>query len=152
MALLTGGQTFSLQKQGAAQTPGPLASTGGPPAQSGAAGGSPQDRQLAQFLMSSSWCSFSYSQTSGSTSTRRNTFQADGTLLLNSNYEGGTVNAQGGASVNIGGATPAVSPASSRAVVRRAGRWKGGNFRSISAADSSSCHYRSAGIRTVTRS
>jgi hypothetical protein len=64
---------------------------------------SQQDQQLAQLLLSSPWCSFSYSQSSGRTSTSRNTFSSDGTLRVSSSSEGGTVNQSGGSSVDLGG-------------------------------------------------
>lgn len=67
-----------------------------------ASAGSPQDQQLRDLLLSSAWCSFSYSQTSGSTNTSRNVFLADGRLLVNSNHEGGTVNQYGGGSTPSG--------------------------------------------------
>jgi hypothetical protein len=57
---------------------------------------SQHDQQLAQLLLSSPWCSFSYSQSSGRTSTSRNTFSPDGTLHVSSSSEGGTVNQSGG--------------------------------------------------------
>lgn len=78
---------------------GPVASAA-PPAPAAA---SPQDRQLRDFLLSSPWCSFSYSQASGSTSTSRNVFLANGTLLIGTNYEGGTTNQNGGGNVDVGG-------------------------------------------------
>ena len=64
--------------------------------------GTPQDQQLRQLLLSSPWCSFSYSQTSGSTHTSRNVFYADGRLAVNTNYEGGTVNQFGGGNTATG--------------------------------------------------
>ncbi len=79
-----------------AATPAPA-----PPAPRAAAG-SAQDQQLRDLLLSSAWCSFSYSQTSGSTSTSRNVFLADGRLLVNTNHEGGTVNQYGGGSTPNG--------------------------------------------------
>ena len=65
-------------------------------------GGTAQDQQLRQLLLSSPWCSFSYSQTSGSTHTSRSVFYADGRLAVNTNYEGGTVNSAGGGNVGTG--------------------------------------------------
>lgn len=65
-------------------------------------GKSSQDQQLAQLLLSSAWCSFSYSQSSGRTSTSRNTFTPDGRLQVSTSSEGGTVNQFGG-SVGPGG-------------------------------------------------
>lgn len=70
-----------------------------PPAPGGV---TPQDQQLRQLLLSSPWCSFSYSQTSGSTHTSRNVFYADGRLAINTNSEGGTVNQFGGGNTATG--------------------------------------------------
>jgi hypothetical protein len=68
-----------------------------------------QDQQLAQLLLSSPWCSFSYSQSSGRTSTSRNRFSSDGTVQVSSSLEGGTVNQSAG-SVDPGrGATGSLS-------------------------------------------
>ncbi|MDZ4863290.1 MAG: hypothetical protein SGJ01_07570 [Gemmatimonadota bacterium] len=83
---------------------GPVA-TAPPPGRSpapAASGGTPQDQQLRQLLLSSPWCSFSYSQTSGSTHTSHNVFYADGRLAVNTNYEGGTVNPSGGGNTATG--------------------------------------------------
>ncbi len=68
-----------------------------------ASAGTAQDQQLRQLLLSSAWCSFSYSQTSGSTSSSRSLFLADGRLQVGSSQEGGTVNQNGGGSVDLGG-------------------------------------------------
>lgn len=73
-----------------------------PPAPPAAPSGTAQDQQLRQLLLSSPWCSFSYSQTSGSTSTSRNVFHPDGRLSVNTNREGGTVNQYGGSSTPSG--------------------------------------------------
>lgn len=81
----------------------PGAAAPAPPAEGPATGGTAQDRQLTQLLLSSPWCSFSYSQTSGATNTSRNVFLPDGRLQTSTNYEGGTVNQQGGSTVNLGG-------------------------------------------------
>jgi hypothetical protein len=59
-------------------------------------GKSSQDQQLAKLLLSSPWCSFSYSQSGGRTSTSRNTFAPDGRLHISSSSEGGPVNQFGG--------------------------------------------------------
>lgn len=91
----------------AVPAPAPQAAPPGasaPPA-GAAAGGGTQDRQLTQLLLSSAWCSFSYSQTSGATNTSRSVFLPDGRLQTGTNYEGGTVNQQGGGNVNLGGGT-----------------------------------------------
>lgn len=72
------------------------------PAPPAPGGGTPQDQPLRQLLLSSSWCSFSYSQTSGSTHTSRNVFYADGRLAINTNSEGGTVNQFGGGNTATG--------------------------------------------------
>ena len=70
-------------------------------ASGGAVDGSAQDQRLAQLLLSSAWCSFSYK--SGYTSQSRNQFHRDGTLSVSTNSEGGTVNQYGGGNVDIGG-------------------------------------------------
>ncbi|MEO8634568.1 MAG: hypothetical protein ABI587_04730 [Gemmatimonadales bacterium] len=83
---------------------GPLATTpprGQAPVPA-AGGGTPQDQQVRQLLLSSPWCSFTYSQTSGATHTSRNVFYADGRLAVNTNAEGGTVNQFGGGNVGTG--------------------------------------------------
>jgi hypothetical protein len=76
---------------------------GQPLAQPQAAGGSPQDVQVRQLLLSRAWCSFSYSQTSGTSRTTRAVFRPDGILSFGSGAEtyssgaGGTVAGQHGA-------------------------------------------------------
>jgi hypothetical protein len=82
--------------------PAPVAPPSRPPG-GAPAGATAQDRQLSQLLLSSPWCSFSYSQVSGATNTSRNVFLPDGRLEASTNYEGGTVNQQGGSTVNLGG-------------------------------------------------
>ncbi len=44
--------------------------------------------QLAELLLSSLWCSFSYNKISGASSTKRVQFRSDGTWLEWSRYEG----------------------------------------------------------------
>jgi len=78
----------------------PRAPTAAPAPQ---AAGSPQDQQLRNFLLSSAWCSFSYNQRTGSSSTSRNVFLANGILMIGTNREGGTVNQNGGGNVDLGG-------------------------------------------------
>ena len=105
LAVTLNGQTFQLAREDRA--PGPAVGAivpraGGPSgAPGGAVGGSAQDQQLAQLLLSSAWCSFSYK--SGYTNQSRNVFHRDGTLSINTNAEGGTVNQYGGGNVDIGG-------------------------------------------------
>ncbi len=82
-----------------AAPPAPRAAAAPPPAPAR----SPQDEQLRQFLLSSAWCSFSYSQTSGTTHTSRNVFLQNGILLIGTNREGGTTNQSGGGTVDLGG-------------------------------------------------
>ena len=79
----------------AAQAPGqsPMQSMGGVAAPAGARVGataqhdSPQDAQSRQVLMSSAWCSFTYNKTSGTSTTRRAVFRADGILSIGGGAE-----------------------------------------------------------------
>lgn len=84
MAMRTGGQAVG-------PTGGPAVGRsggGGQPDAAGAvAGNSPVDRQLAQLLLRSAWCSFSYNQTSGTTSTERIVFRQDGSGARSSGRE-----------------------------------------------------------------
>jgi hypothetical protein len=50
-------------------------------------GGSPQDAQLRQLLLSSAWCSFTYNQHTGTSTTRRVVFRPDGLMLTNAGGE-----------------------------------------------------------------
>lgn len=45
------------------------------------------DQEISQFLMSSPWCYFRYSEAGGTTSTRRGLFGADGVLTVTSDHE-----------------------------------------------------------------
>ncbi|MBI4500897.1 MAG: hypothetical protein HY700_07015 [Gemmatimonadetes bacterium] len=47
----------------------------------------PQDQQIAQLMLRSPWCSFSYNQTTGTTNTERVVYQPDGTGYLSSGAE-----------------------------------------------------------------
>src|SRR5688500_2899420 len=47
----------------------------------------PANDQLSQLLLSSAWCSFSYSSASGTTRTTRVVFSADGTWSMGGNRE-----------------------------------------------------------------
>ncbi|MES2260408.1 MAG: hypothetical protein V4724_17945 [Pseudomonadota bacterium] len=66
----------------------------------GAQSGSPQDTQSREVLMSTAWCSFTYSKVSGTSTTRRVVFRRDGTLTVAGGAEtyssgyGGTVSGQ----------------------------------------------------------
>jgi hypothetical protein len=84
------GANLMLQRQsGSAAAVG--AGTAGPPAPKAGGRGSvaatTQDRQLAQFLMSSRWCSFSYSQTSGTSHTERVQYFPNGTVTQSTGGE-----------------------------------------------------------------
>lgn len=68
------GIPIPLERSGAAK----MERTQAPPAQSD---------QLSQLLLSSAWCSFSYSSASGTTRTTRVVFSADGTWSLGGNRE-----------------------------------------------------------------
>ena len=48
------------------------------------------DEQISQALMGTSWCSFSYNQTSGRSRNQRATFQSSGILQVASRSEGGS--------------------------------------------------------------
>jgi hypothetical protein len=105
LAVSLNGQTFQLTRgdraldQTGAAVPRSGAAEGS--ATGGADGGGAQDQQLAQLLLSSAWCSFSYK--SGYTTQSRNQFHRDGTLSVSTGSEGGTVNQYGGGNVDIGG-------------------------------------------------
>jgi hypothetical protein len=109
--LSTAGTTYMLQKSGApARAANPLAGASGN-AQAGsapAAGGSTalattaQDQQIARLLLSSAWCSFSYSGGStysggsyGTTRTTRAVFSQDGTVRQTSGGESTNSGANG---------------------------------------------------------
>ena len=62
LSLLSDGQTFTLQRQGTSPGPTPSAAAATPTGQS------PQDTRIAQLLLSSKWCHFSYSGVAGSSS------------------------------------------------------------------------------------
>jgi hypothetical protein len=71
----------------------------GPAGQTGQAGGSvansAQDQQIAQLLMANRWCSFSYNQTSGRTSTEQVQFNRDGTATRGARSETQSSNPNG---------------------------------------------------------
>ncbi len=81
----------------------------GSTARGGVSGASGPDRQLAQLLTSSAWCSFSYSgagagSSSGTTSTERVVFRADGSGTRTSGRESYYANPDGSAyGSNLGG-------------------------------------------------
>jgi hypothetical protein len=52
-----------------------------------AAGGNPQDAQARQILLNSAWCSFTYNKVSGTSTTRRVVFRADGVMAINGGAE-----------------------------------------------------------------
>lgn len=52
-----------------------------------AAAATGQDAQIRQFLMANAWCSFSYNQRSGTSSSSRIVFREDGTVTQSSNRE-----------------------------------------------------------------
>jgi hypothetical protein len=99
LSLTSAGQTYVLSRAGSAAA----AADPAPPPSGGSVGGGPQDQQLAQLLLSSPWCSLTYSQTSGRSSTIRSVFTPDGLLSVSTNSEGGTVNQHGGGMVALGG-------------------------------------------------
>lgn len=103
LAILSDGQTVMLQRQGAGggmgqspmMPPGPMTQQG--PAMGGAGGGAGGNTQLGQLLLSSKWCSFSYSGTSdnsgsGSSHSSKVQFFPDGTAVQTTGgetYSGG---------------------------------------------------------------
>lgn len=99
-AVATAPPAAAAPRSGGAARPGPA--PGGTAAAPSGGNGSAEDQQLRQLLLGSAWCSFSYSQASGSTNTSRNVFLADGRLLVNTSHEGGTVNQYGGGSTPNG--------------------------------------------------
>ena len=66
------------QPQGMGQGMGQQQGMGGGSA-NGQLGATAQDRQIVQLILRSAWCSFSYSQTSGTSHTERVVYRADGT-------------------------------------------------------------------------
>jgi hypothetical protein len=100
MYLAAGGRVHVLQRraaEGRADAPG---RTGEPAPGGGALAAGAQDQQIARLLLSNAWCSFRYSQTSGTSSSERVQFFPDGTVAQGSNTEtyssgrGGTVAGQ----------------------------------------------------------
>lgn len=89
MQFAAGNQTFMLQRQGGAMAGAQMSAPMGgvPGGQAAPGGGSPQDQQITQLMVRSAWCSFSYSQTSGASSTERVTFRPDGTGSISSGAE-----------------------------------------------------------------
>jgi len=73
------------------QAPAPVPA----PARSAPVASTAQDQQAAQFLMANRWCSFSYSQTSGSTSTEQVQFNQDGTATRSGQRETQSSNPNG---------------------------------------------------------
>lgn len=53
------------------------------------------DAEISQALMRTSWCSFSYNQTTGYSRSQRATFQDGGILHVSSSAEGGSSGASG---------------------------------------------------------
>ncbi|MFI5280828.1 MAG: hypothetical protein ACHQU1_10045 [Gemmatimonadales bacterium] len=83
------GANITLQRQS-----GSAAVAGSPPASPapkaggrGSVAATPQDRQLAQLLLSSRWCAFSYSQTSGTSHTERVQYFSNGTVTQSTGGE-----------------------------------------------------------------
>jgi len=104
LAILSDGQTVMLQRQGGGamgQSPmmpqGPTTQPGSPMGGGNGGGGVGGNTQLGQLLLSSKWCSFSYSGTSdnsgsGSSHTSRVQFFPDGTVVQTTggeSYSGG---------------------------------------------------------------
>lgn len=85
LSLVSDGQTFTLQRQGTSSGPTPSAAAGAP------TGMGPQDTRIAQLLLSSKWCHFSYSGVSGSSSgssyTETVVFSPDGGMVVQTGGE-----------------------------------------------------------------
>src|SRR5439155_598649 len=83
----SGGQTNQLERRGTGGS-GPSLSAGpsGATAPAGQPGTDQASQQLTQLLTSSSWCSFSYSATSGSSNTSKSTFRPDGILVIGTGH------------------------------------------------------------------
>ena len=62
----------------------PAQATAAPPA---AVGGNPQDAQGRQLLTGSAWCSMTYNQASGTSTTRKVVFRPDGVMLVSGGGE-----------------------------------------------------------------
>ena len=60
------------------------------------------DQEISQFLMSSPWCYFRYSEAGGTTSTRRGQFGADGMLSVQSE---GEIYSSGSGGTYVGGSS-----------------------------------------------
>ncbi len=58
-----------------------------PQAGSAPGAGSPQDQKARQVLMSSAWCSFTYNQHTGTSTTRKVVFRPDGVMTINGGAE-----------------------------------------------------------------
>lgn len=90
MQLAAGGQVYVMERRGTA-APGDRGTVSAAPgAAGGVAGNSAQDRQLAQLLMRSAWCSFSYVSgggSSGRSSSERVVFRQDGSGARSSGGE-----------------------------------------------------------------
>ena len=76
-----------------------------PQAGAGAPGAAAQDAQARQILLSSAWCSFTYSQVSGTSTTRKVVFRPDGVMTVNGGaetYSSGAAGSYAGQSATSG--------------------------------------------------
>jgi hypothetical protein len=99
--------------------------------------GNPQDAQARQILMSSAWCSFTYNKVSGTSTTHRVLFRADGVMTINGGaetYSSGTGGTYAGQSNNAS-----------------AMRWKFENLRLL-IDDRSGAGYQDIGLTSTTNS
>ena len=79
MVLATNDGTVQLQRTGGAMAaPGGMQGGMAAPGAGGGIAATGQDGQIAQLLLSSAWCYFTYSQTSGTSHTERVVFRGDG--------------------------------------------------------------------------
>lgn len=107
VSLATGGVAHLLARADAPAPANPLAAAATPAANTNALAATPQDQQIASLLLSSAWCSFSYSGgstftggTAGTTRTARTVFRADGTVTQTNNSETTNTGAPGNIYLN----------------------------------------------------
>lgn len=110
LQLAAGGALYVLQRRGTGgQGDGATGMTGGGGAAGGVTGTGTQDRQLAQLLMRSAWCSFSYVSgggSSGRSSSERVVFRQDGSGARSSGGESYYSGPNGSVAGQSGGGEP----------------------------------------------
>ena len=108
LTLMSDGQTYALERQGAGVSANPLAGGASQPQGGSAGASSAQDQQLTQLLLSSRWCHFSYSavpgtSSSGSSYSETVTFSQDGTVVIQTGGESYSSGAAGSVAGQSGG-------------------------------------------------